>query len=78
MRTLSIGDISHAPLKLFDSMRIGRGDPLSKGFVPHHYATWSDHYRQTERTPHIVDPAPWVMAHYHAKAPRRIVAKKQE
>ena len=39
---------------------------------PPRHASWSDHYKRRPRSPEVVMPAPWVLAHYLAKAPARV------
>ena len=72
MRSLTIGEIAIEPLQLYDGARRTRALGSTAGFVPRHRAAWSDFYRHTERTPSIVDPAPWVLKHYRARAPHRV------
>ncbi|KAL1498917.1 hypothetical protein AB1Y20_013439 [Prymnesium parvum] len=69
MRTLAIGEMTRGPLEVYDGRR--RSGPA--GLVARRHAVWSDYYRTTEREPTTVEPAPWVLKHYLARAPRRVV-----
>ena len=53
------------PLLLFDGAR-------ASWCAPRH-AAWSDHYASQARSPEVVTPAPWVLSHYLAKAPSRVL-----
>ena len=64
MRSLQIGKIQRAPLRVYDGDR-GR-------FCAQRHAAWSDYYRSHPRTPEQVTPAPWVLGHYEARAPHRV------
>jgi hypothetical protein len=61
MRTLEIGQIRSGPLCLYDE----------GAFLPRQRAVWSEFYRHTERTPAVVDPAPWVADYYRSRSSRR-------
>ena len=73
MRTLEIGGIASEPLEIYNGARTARFTGRSTAaFAPRRHAVWSEYYRHTDRTPGDVEPAPWVLEHYRARAPRRV------
>ena len=65
MKSLAIGSIQRAPLKVYDG-------ELAR-FCPPNHAAWSSYYRTNPRTPDETFPAPWVLDHYSKRAPSRVV-----
>ena len=70
--SLAIGEFgacTRAPLLLYDGE--------AGAWCPPRPAAWSDHYNQQRRVPEEVTPAPWVLAHYMARAPARVLVPKR-
>ena len=70
--SLVIGEFgarARAPLLLYDGE--------AGAWCPPRRASWSDHYNQRPREPEDVTPAPWVLAHYMARAPARVLVPKE-
>ena len=63
------GASTRAPLLLYDGE--------AGGWCPPRPAAWSDHYNERPREPEDVTPAPWVLAHYMARAPARVLVPKE-